>query len=243
MTTVLFALASLLAPAFLGFSSYAAMHPGWPCERFLEISDHAAQPAMAVLWGKFGDSTLCLEGFANRYAGRHHLIEYHLYHDPSRRQADDEWLAEMAARIDQIRLVAERIGNSTTHSVLSIGLEDRLDDKSAAKLVRVARDHWPYLLVRSSIVSRNPAGADYRETHGTSRISSPCFANNDGSFLRELGLRQFKASHAGCYAVFLWAPHAQGWERPGRTPANTDRNYRISDDEVAMYSRLLSTNK
>lgn len=231
-------------PVFKGYSAYAAMHPSFPCERFLTISDNADHPAMAVLYRFFGNDTRCLDNFAGRYGakGKHHLVEYHLYYDPSLRGLGEADLIRFGADVGDIRAIAERVGNEYTHSVLSIGLEDRLDDGSASRLMAVARERWPYLIVRNPLKSKNPVGAHFRETHGTSRIPAPCFANNDGTPLSRSALKKFLRTHQSCYAVFLWDPAAQGYQRRSgrwRKPSTIERDYRISDESMKTYGELL----
>ncbi len=228
---------------FKGYSAYAAMSPKFPCERFLTLSDNARNPAMAVLYRLFGDDISCLSRFTGRYEGqqRHHLVEYHLYYDPARRSLGEAELLQLGSDISDVRAIAERVGNQYTHSVLSIGLEDRLDDKSAAKLLAVARARWPYLIVRNPLKSRNKLSADFRETHGTDSIKPPCFANNDGHNLSKSQLRRFKQAHRGCYATIFWDGAAQGYvngKRP-RGVAPGDRNFVISDEAMRTYGELL----
>ena len=231
-------------PVFKGYSSYAAMHPSFPCDRFLTLSDNARNPAMSVLYRFFGTDARCVSAFTSRYQARarHHLVEYHLYYDPSRRSIGEAELIQLGSDITDIRAIAESVGNEYTHSVLSLGLEDRLDDTSAAKLLAVAKERWPYLIVRNPLKSRNAVGAHFRETHGRSRISPPCFANNDGKAMSKSGLRRFMKTHKSCYAVFLWDPAAQGYQRRNgrwKKPSTIERDYRISDESMRTYGELL----
>lgn len=79
------------AQQFRGVASFAAMHPQFPCDQWLRIYDEALKrkpdllPAMAILWGTFGDDRTCAQRFADKFADRPHVIEVYFSNGPCRR--------------------------------------------------------------------------------------------------------------------------------------------------------------
>ncbi|MBD1999228.1 hypothetical protein H6G00_21865 [Leptolyngbya sp. FACHB-541] len=62
---------------YIGLSAFAAMNPSFPCDSWLRTTRGLNKPAMAVLWGTFGNSGACMERFLYQNRNRPHLLEIH----------------------------------------------------------------------------------------------------------------------------------------------------------------------
>lgn len=200
-------LATAVPPAFAqqfrGVASFAAMHPGFPCDRWLTIYGEALRrkpdllPAMAVLWGTFGDDLTCMKRFAAVFADRPHVIQVHFSNGPCRRNqrcGEGEFFPEWSEReynrrlesgdfialggvhwrMLEIEAAAKVVENANTRWLVSWELESNLTPHAAA----VWEAHYRTLvglgLLRSFALVANPhryawvGGAEFYETHSTS---------------------------------------------------------------------------
>lgn len=185
---------------FRGVSSFAAMHPAFPCDRWLSIYDEAVRrkpdflPAMAILWGDFGDDESCVKKFTERFADRPHVVEVHVMNGPGRRNKQlaegsffPEWsVGELNVRLqtgDYIALggvhwvlarideFTRRVGNANTRWLLSWELEANLSVPAA----QMWEAHYrtlvflgllqPFALVANPHSPRHFGGAEFREFH------------------------------------------------------------------------------
>jgi len=217
---------------YAGVSSFAATSPRFPCDAFLATADFAQRPAMAILWGTFGDDLTCTARFTERYKDKPHLLEIHFSNETCRRNhncADGELFGSMSVseyskalersdpavlsairdRIRNIRHSAEAIRNDHTYLVLSAGLEDNYTARAFVVLAGELAKEWPYLIVRSgSKFATYP-----RESHG---LGARCggttiVANVDGDRGSRRTEQSFLKRNAGvCLAAFLWRADHQG---------------------------------
>lgn len=256
--------ATSVSAQYTGFSAYAAGNKRFPCGRFLEISKHAKQPAMAVLYSTFGRSTKCVRRFMAKFEARPHLVEYHLSNETCRRGGrtcyEQEILASLSPRgyshqlekmpsslrvllekrVERITHIAEQ-GNRNTRFVLSLGLEDQYTTKAAAALFDVVKKSWPYEIARnpaaSFFVDRN---ADIIELHSKDSVFSvdkSCIWNQDGlsGGLGEAG--QLFRKYKSCLARIAWTKEAQGIGEVFVPPLK--RKFVITKRQVLGYGRLL----
>jgi len=148
------------AQQFRGVASFAAMHPGFPCDRWLSIYGEALKrkpdllPAMVVLWGDFGSDETCVKRFADVFRDRPHVIEVHFANGPGRRNRQlaegsffPEWsVEELNVRLAsgdfvalggvhwvmrEIERFAARVENPNTRWLVSWELESNLTPAAA----------------------------------------------------------------------------------------------------------------
>ena len=212
MTRLLLALLLAILPlrlhaeGFQGMSALAAMHPKFPCERYLSIANEFHRPAMTVLWGTFGNDMSCVQAFLDSNALRPHLLQIHMSNEVCRRKNNckkGELLrhhtvreyndalrgrrshakAIISKRVQSIRDTIKASQNPNTAVILSIGLEDNLESKAVSQLVKIVKDNWPKVKLARNPVSYRASefgGIKYRELHGLLNLPKPCIANLDG---------------------------------------------------------------
>lgn len=219
MRLVFFKLVLLLslissAPAqaqYVGLSAFAANNPNFPCDRYLQISEASKYPAMAILWGTFGEDYTCLKRFTEKFKDRYHLVQIHFSNETCRPPRANNcgtndlypWVdvpnwnrlleeheaftyQAVADRLANIRFVAEAVGNYHTTFLLSTGLEDNYTWPAYVELYQFIRARWPYLMVRNA-VGGNDNGKYYldsfRERHRGGAVcgASVHVVNEDGT--------------------------------------------------------------
>jgi len=262
---ILFLGISTASAQYEGFSAYAAMSPHFPCDQFLQIESHAKEPAMAVLWGTFGDDTTCIQRFLAKFADRPHALEIHFSDEVCRRNSNCEdgeffpqfsvahWSQILASanpyalqavwdRLSDIRAVVDKYSNSNTQLVLSTGLEDDYSPQAYAILSHVLRAWWPYILIRSPNHGGAVSPALFKESHGSgARCSgSAQIVNPDGSLLSLSESRAFMQANRNCYIALLWNAISQG-KTVNNKPVfpRKSRTFIITAADVANYGALL----
>lgn len=159
-TVALFA-SSVSAQPFRGVSSFAVMHPEFPCDKLMEAYEFARDknpkflPALSILWGTFGEEESCVKWWAYRFADRPHVIEVHFSNGPGRRNgqlaAEGEFFPEWSVkeynrrletgdfvalggihyRMLRIEEFARRVENANTRWLISWELESNLSVRAA----------------------------------------------------------------------------------------------------------------
>ncbi len=241
MLIVVLALMPGLAQAqYTGLSAYAAMHPRFPCDDYLNLVSAADNPAMAIIWdSSFGNDQTCAARFLEANQLRPHAIEIHLLNNVCFRnhscepgdfwqhesvksfnqkleQRDQVVLQSIADRLDLIRDFLEEYGNVNTQVILSTGLEDNYSSKAYAVLVKFVKERWPWLIVRSPEgTSRERGLANFGEGHGTATCGARSqIANNDGTVMNRAKVTSFLRRNSNCFVRFGWDAAGQG--RPGK---------------------------
>lgn len=232
---IILALAFSLEPHYEGYSSFALLHPRFPCSDFIRVVSSHKKPVVSVLWGTFGRSRNCLGRTLGLIKNRPHMLEIHFSNEPCRfnkRCHQGEFLPRYSiAKLNRLlihhsplvtRQIRKRVRailnfilpviNENTRPVLSVGLEDRYWTKSFDYLHSIIKEEWPYETSRNPVVRTNHIGdADFIERHGLHvSCDSRTIVNNDGSNL-PIGQRSdFYKRHANCRAVLFWRQESQG---------------------------------
>lgn len=177
------------------------MHPNFPCDKWMTIYEYARDrnpsflPAMAVLWGTFGEEESCVKWFAYRFADRPHVIEIHFSNGPGRRNGQlaiegeffPEWsVKEYNRRLEQGDVIAlggihwrmlqieefvGRVENRNTRWLISWELESNLSVRAAQMWEAHYRTLVSLGLLRDFALVANPhsprhfGGAEFREFH------------------------------------------------------------------------------
>ncbi len=252
-----------LSEGFKGVSAFAALSPNYPCDQFLSTVVVAEKPAIAVLWGTFGDDLTCLKRFTSLFADRDHLVQVHFSNETCRRKGkcyEGELLGGLGvkayresvlngaalpfirARALEIAANMRAISGPRTTLMLSTGLEDNYSTEQYQTILNELREVWPYIIV-SNPVGGNPRGefgADLLETHSKEgRARHPfCVANEDGDLEASYSrTRRFFKSYASCYAVFAWRKSHQGFTPS--VPRPMSRKFRYSDSDVQRIANVL----
>lgn len=253
---------------FTGLSAYAATSPRFPCDAYLNIVERAQYPAMAIVWGTFGDDLTCAERFLDTNKDRPHLLEIHFSNEACRRKHNcgegelartlsvksydlalrtNHFLTirELELRAVAIRDWANDHGNSNTNMLLSTGLEDDLSDSAYVQLHRHIRFFWPYLITRSpnGAAHGHTLPGDFRERHGNgARCRSAAeLVNEDGSTPSTAESRRFLSRNRGCLARFLWRAKHQGRTKNNRPVyPRRSRIFDIPDRDVETLGQLLA---
>jgi len=252
---------------YVGLSTFAAMNPRFPCERFLAIVEKAQYPAMAVLWkSSFGHDPGCILKFIERFKDRDHLIEIHLTNEVCRRngnceQADffpqfnvKQWNAILEERNPiAFQAIAERVmdvhqfmlfaGTEKTQVMLSLGLEDNFSPGAYSVLSNFVRERWPWLLIRNPLGNKPIGVALFRERHGTkARVrGSTRVLNEDGSNPTLKQSRRFLRENRAAFALFLWRKEHQGRRTPTHNAEipRAGRDFHISLKDVKELGGLM----
>ena len=183
---------------FIGIASFAAMHPQFPCDRWLEPYKRAAAankdfgPAMVILWNTFGEEPYCAARFMEEFKNRPHVLEIHFSNEPCRRNKrcrDGEFRPEwsvsdynqrlerddstvygaVAWRMEKIESFITAWTNANTKVLISRGLEDNFTAKAAARMNGILRKLTAQKLVSNPLNERDHGDLDYRETHKLNR--------------------------------------------------------------------------
>lgn len=252
---------------YRGISSFAAMHKGFPCKQFLDISSHAKAPAMNVLWGTFGTSPKCVSAFTKKFEHRPHLLQIYFSNGSCRalkrckegeigrtlttnqfdqrlRKSNPKLAAQIVKRAEEILYFAVSNSNENTRLVLVVELEDRASNAAISKQITLLRQRWPYVIVRNTI--RTSFGVDTRldglESH---RLRPACggatkYANNDGNVLSATGFAEYRSAAKGCHVVFYWFPSLQGIGANYKFVEPRKRRFWISSEDSLLAKKLLS---
>jgi hypothetical protein len=254
---------------FVGFSSFAAMHPDYPCNQFLRIAKNSAKPAMTVLLKTFGNDTSCIAKFLEQSKNKPHLLQIHLSNETCRRYRGrctrDEIRANLGVREynlslergeersrvliqSRVNLVARTIfplTNEKTLVMLTTGLEDNYTFKAYLNVQR-----WIKVAGYRGYLVRNPlsdfctrdTGAHLCELH--SAISqfnfTPCIFNVDGNIVSTTRQLELFRKFSFCHALFAWEPVSQGRGVSGGYTEPKSRSFIISNSTVNEYSKLLN---
>lgn len=242
------------------------MHAGFPCERFLQLADKAERPVMAVLYGTFGRSTACLKRFAHKFRERPHLIEIHATNETCRRKPrvclqgelfenlrvrEYNALLETMPKYAEVKLTARlkrivdvtKLGNRFTTWVLSTGLEDNFSKKAYAKVVKLYRANWPYLIARSPVGDTAYAkGADFAELHTANAEfgQKPCIWNQDGLDGGHPEAREAFKRFSHCSVLIGWTKASQGIVGAAFI-APRKRVFSLSNGDLNGYGSILGT--
>ena len=214
MQRMFFLLALLLFPAvseaggFRGVQVFAAMADAFnapspldvypklsACDRTLMLLDKVPYPAMAVLWGSFGDNPECLARFIRKFRDRPHLLQIHFSNEtcrPGRAKPprtclegdflpttsvadlnrllatlDTATLDAVTKRTREIAVVVDEINSANTHILLSIGLEDQYSPQAAVVLeTHIRNSGWRFGLSRNRVNGQiGVAMSGWMETH------------------------------------------------------------------------------
>lgn len=199
-----------IASPYEGLSAFAASHNGFPCATYIELTKSLPRPAIATLYGTFGESSNCIRKVLNEIKDRPHLLEVHLSNEACRRHKrckGGELLPRLTVaayekglkrgsrlvqkavtrRVKQVARYINQVSHPLTLVVVSLGLEDNLSGQAAAKLAGLVRPHLPdwVLLVRNHVgeTAEAPTVTDISEAHGSSAsFSGTCGIQNlDGT--------------------------------------------------------------
>ena len=171
------------------------------CDRLLEMLAPVPYPAMAVLWGTFGDNPACLERFIRTFRDRPHLIEIHFSNETCRRsngarpclageflpelnvaqlnaaleRLDSGALGAIFQRTQSISTLMDEIYSHNTHIILSIGLEDQYSQFAAIVMeLHIRNSGWRYGLSRNHVNGKVfPALSGWVETHAAAAARRP----------------------------------------------------------------------
>lgn len=252
---------------YSGVSAFAAMNHNFPFEAFLATSDFAPQPALAVLWGTFGDSTpestARFKQFTERYKNKPHLIEIHPINNTAIRNKkqfegepfpqfdisrfnkaleanDPATLATVTQRIQEIRSVIEEVRNENTYLVMTSGLEDDYTAKAFQNIYNEMIKTWPYFLIRSG----SAYGSFPREAHGKDATAggSVVFVNEDGYISSLSQSKKFVERNKSAICTLLWRPAHQGRSPvTNNFPAGSprDRTFTWTAEDVVSLGLLL----
>lgn len=247
--------------------SLEASHP-FPCDKYLAIATRPANPAMAILWGTFGDDLWCPIWFMQAVRDRGHLLQIHISNESGRKKNNlgvgelspfhsvsdynealeaGELEVHSAARerVKEILAFVRLFANENTAVILSLGLEDQYTDEAYEALRQTVLDAgWPYGINRNPLGNRHHiAGWDYREKHGdTARCSSETqMVNEDGSVQTLRATKKWLDRNKSCLVRFVWRAEHQGRTKSGRPVyPRRARSFHISDKDVRELGDLLS---
>lgn len=251
---------------YLGFSSFAATNPNFPCSRFLRIQKASHKPFMTILYSTFGDDYSCVARFLEQSKTKDHLLQIHLSNETFRRWRGRGTEHEMAPRMgvlaynnalkvknprilmairDRVRDVQARIAplmNQNTQVIISTGLEDNYDTKAYYVVKsQLRRAKWPFLIGRNPLASCDVVSpSDYCELHSTNAYFSNvrCIWNNDGNAIGVAKQSSMLEKYGRCFAGAFWSAGAQG-VFGGDFILPRSRHFRISRRDVNEYRRAI----
>lgn len=253
------------AEPYVGFSSFAALSPRFPCAKFLKIANRAKRPAMTVLHGTFGANYQCVNRFIRQNSHRPHLVEVHLLNGPCRRNFrchDGElypnvsvpaWNRKLETKnaqilsdiIDRAYVVMLALKQAeTTELVLSIELEDNFTPRAFRSVYGAIREVWGGYgfgqIVRGQ-VGATCATFPFCESHGVFPDGRAAIWNQDGDDLPLSDDAEWLEScrQPGRLACFLWSARAQGIFGPNFVKPS-DRRFEITDRDILEYGALMA---
>lgn len=267
---------------YFGVDFLALQHRDFPYRKAMKVFSGVDRPALGYLHGTFGRRMNGVEHFVNRHGTKPHLIRVHLYNAVCVRHGNcaprelmpkwtrDDWnrkLVEMPKKLKrrlqdralEVRDSLEAIVNENTRLVLSIALEDNLQDGAARNLVEVLKEVWPYDIIRNPMLPfSSPATSDALELHishgllggglylyGSLDGASVAFKHRKPSTEKTLtpnDARAFLRGGSGrAIALFLWDGAHQGLGSGGTTaaPRPFDRNIRVDRRDIKTFRRWL----
>lgn len=254
---------------FVGFSSFAAMNPNYPCSRFLQISKSSNKPAMSILLSTFGNDLSCVQRFLEQNSRASHLLQVHLTNETCRRArgrcTNDEikpiWgtdrynlelekanpilKKEIQART---RFVIDKIiplTNSKTTLMVTTGLEDNFTYDAYLNVQK-----WIKQAGYSGYLVRNPLsdfctrdrGAHLCELHSTISFwdRTPCIFNVDGNNLSAREQLVYLRKFRFCHALFFWEPVSQGRDFGQPFSPPKSRSFNLPTSTVNEYKRAIN---
>lgn len=211
---------------FVGVSAFGILsenYQGEVCDQLLGILSRVKRPAIALLFGSFGNNPGCLFRAMDQAAAEDKplLIEIHFAKEVGREKKDlvapdflpavshetitklycgmqKETEGAVARRVNQILQIVRPDPN--IKYILSSGLENRFSDCAAQNILTTLKKYWPYEIADNpqNNKDRAPAGV-YSEKHNyLARSAGHCIVNGDGQDVDFLEARPFSA----------WLPHA-----------------------------------
>lgn len=253
---------SVAAEPFVGFSSFSALSPKFPCSKFLQIANNADKPAMAVLHGTFGANYDCVNRFIEENKDRPHLVEVHLLNGACRRAGrcyegeiyprtsvaefnrklearDRDLLSKITDRVVVVFLALN--ANDNTTLVMTTGLEDNYTKAAFGIMYETIARRWHYELVRSPMGSSCSSSLPDCESHGVFPDGRARIWNQDGD---DLSLQDDRGWLRNCLrsaslSCFLWGARAQGifgpiFVKPRR------RIFEITNRDILEYGSLIA---
>lgn len=252
---------SALAEPFVGFSSFAALSPKFPCSKFLRIANKAEHPAMAVLHGTFGANYDCVNRFIEENRDRPHLVEVHLLNGACRRAnrcyegeiyprtSVAEFNRKLEARdrdllskiIDRVVVVFLALNaNDKTTLVMTTGLEDNYSREAFEVMYETIARRWHFEIIRSPVGSSCSSSLPDCESHGVFPDRRARIQNQDGDDLPLQDDRRWLDSclSGASLSCFLWSGRAQGIFGPVFTKPRR-RIFEITNRDILEYGRLV----
>lgn len=202
----------LSAQKYAGVSAYAGMSPRFDSVTFLKCFEMVNNPAIALVWGTFGECTNLIRDFCDLSHRIPHLLEIHLSNEVGRRngrlyegelcsglgcadyslairRGNHHTVAAIERRLSLIRETCAKYCNVNTRVVISTGLEDQLEAASVLALMDIIRKVWARVeIVRSPVNNggANPWLLPYPiEVHTRSAGVNHAFFNFDGTSIPE----------------------------------------------------------
>lgn len=178
--------------SYLGVGYYAIQHKDFPYQEALHVFDGVKRPALAFVWGTFGDKQDGLKEWFRQVKDRPHLLEIHMMNQVCVRNGncgvgeiwpglsvrqfnnklktnDPELMDRIRTRVQEIKTFVDSQKNENSHLVLSLGLEDNFNKQAATNLERAVEEIWPYEIARNPVaqkgVDQSLSGADALELH------------------------------------------------------------------------------
>lgn len=256
------ALHNAKAEPFVGFSSFAALSPKFPCSRFLHIVNQSDKPAMAVLHGTFGANYDCVNDFIESNADRPHLVEVDIVNGACRRnqrcaegeiyprtsvaefnrkleRRDRDLLSKIIDRVVVIFLAIN--ANDNTTLVMTTGLEDNYTKEAFKVMYETISRRWHFELIRSPMGSTCAGNLPDCESHGVFPDGRARIQNQDGDDLPIQDDREWLRScvHRASLSCFLWSARAQGIFGPQFVKPRR-RFFEITNSDILEYGRLMA---
>ncbi len=194
-----FTLESKALNQYVGFSSFAALNPKYPCNRFIKIASSATSPSMTVLLSTFGNDLTCVSKFLNTFKKKSHLLQIHISNETCRRHIGRCTKEELSPTLtttpynkalqrgnikikraiqDRAIFIRDKIlplTNKRTKVIVSTGLEDNYNNKAYIKVLSYVKEILPQ---KNIATARSPVtdrcyllnGANYCELHLTTSV-------------------------------------------------------------------------
>lgn len=255
---------------YVGFSSFAALNPNYPCDRFIGIARKAKSPSMTVLLSTFGNDLTCVSKFLTTFKRKHHLLQIHISNETCRRHigrcAKEEIFPTLTTtpynkalqrgnlkvkRAIQDRAIFIRdkilpLTNKRTKVIVSTGLEDNYNNKAYIKVLSYVKEILPKTnTARSPVTDRCYLlnGANYCELHLTTSVfnNSLCIWNNDGNLNSPNDQLKLFYKFSKCSVLFAWEPTSQGRGNGTKYLEPSNRSFSISSSVIKKYSNLITT--